>query len=111
MFTFISDHLPLKTILRKDMQDCPPRLLPLVEQTVPFNFEIKFIKLTRNLASDCLSRAVNFCEPINVADEMVRRIVRDCSEQVREDPLMSDILQRASEDDKYLQAVEAKRKI
>ena len=108
MFTFISDHLLLKTILKKDMRDCPPRLLPLVERTVLFNFETKFIKGARNLASDCLSRQVNYGQSIDVADEMVRRIVKDCAEQVQEDPLMSDILQRA--DQKYLQAVDAKRR-
>ena len=109
-FVHVSDHLPLKAILRRDMRDCPPRLLPLVERTIPFDFETRFIKGSRNLASDCLSRQVIYGETLDVTDEMISRIVYESSEQVREDPAMTDILQCASIDEKYLQAVDACRK-
>ena len=109
-FVHVSDHLPLKAILRRDMRDCPPRLLPLVERTIPFDFETRFIKGSRNLASDCLSRQVNYGDTLDVSDEMIRRIVYESSEQVREDPAMTDILQCAGSDEKYLQAVDACRK-
>ena len=109
-FDYISDHLPLKSILKKNIEDVPPRLLPLVERTFGYNFETKFIRGSRNLASDCLSRQVNYGETLDVADEVIRRIVLETSEQVRQDPLMSDIFAAVSEDSKYMEAVEAKRR-
>merc|ERR1712015_61544 len=108
-FDYISDHLPLKSILKKNIEDIPPRLLPLVERTFGYNFETKFVRGSRNLASDCLSRQVNYGQELDVADEVVRRIVMESSEQVRQDPLMSDIFAAIAEDNKYLEAVEAKR--
>ena len=109
-FVFISDHLPLKTILKKSIEDCPPRLLPLVEHTMCFNFETRFIKGSRNLASDCLSRQVNYGEAVDVADEVVRRIMLDSTQQVREDPLMMDIFSAVADDKRYMEAMDAKRK-
>lgn len=109
-FVYISDHLPLKSILKKNIEDIPPRLLPLVERTMCFDFETRFIKGSRNLASDCLSRQVNYGQALDVADEVVRRIVMDTSEQVRQDPMMMDIFAAVAEDSKYMEAVEAKRK-
>ena len=53
---------------------------------------------------------MNYGETLDVSDEMIRRIVYESSEQVREDPAMTDILQCASIDEKYLQAVDACRK-
>ena len=37
-FVHVTDHQALQTIMRRDMRECPPSLLPLVERTKMFNF-------------------------------------------------------------------------
>ena len=92
------------------MREVPPRLLSLVERTKPYLFETKYIKGSRNIASDCLSRQTIYGRSLPVEDEMIRRIMMETSEQVREDPAITDILEAVKEDQRYMEAVKAVRK-
>ena len=65
-FTLETDQKPLETILKKSLLDATAKMQRLLMKTVPYDFDVKYIKGSTNVIADCLSRAATNTDNIQL---------------------------------------------
>ena len=56
-FTVYTDHKPLPYLLKKPLEDCPPRIMRFVIAMTPYTFELIYKPGKKMIVPDAFSRA------------------------------------------------------